>query len=263
MPHIDRNGVRLHYSDSGTGPAVFFQTGGAGDGSMWQAAGYLDALPGRRHLLLDHRGHGRSSQPASIAAHRMDEYMADVLAVLDAAGVERAAMVGYSDGANLFFALAALHPDRVAAVVSIGGVYHPNDTNESRLEAAAAVRRTGTRKFIQKMADDESEPPPAWLMENFAATRAEMIALELEAWAEDPTSCDYFPRISAPTLIVCGELENLDGSAELAVAALPDGKAVVIPGFGHLQAFWRSDMTAPYIAAFMGDRIPVGITEPL
>jgi pimeloyl-ACP methyl ester carboxylesterase len=58
----------------------------------------------------------------------MGEYVADVLAVMDAAGVERAALVGYSDGANLFFRLAAEHPERVAAVVCIGGVYHPDDT---------------------------------------------------------------------------------------------------------------------------------------
>jgi pimeloyl-ACP methyl ester carboxylesterase len=263
MPFVTRAGVRLHYSDSGTGPAVLFQTGGAGDGTMFAQAGYLAALPGRRHLVLDHRGHGRSDQPDGVSRHRMDEYIADVIVVLDAAGVERAALVGYSDGANLFFALAAKHPDRVTAVVDIGGVYHPDDTNDYRIESAARLRRGGTREFILRMAAEESEPPPAWLLENFAATPAEMIALELEAWAESPTSCAYFPLIAAPTLIVCGELENLDGAAELAVAALASGKAVILPGLGHLQAFWRSDLTAPHIAAFMDAHVPAGIGEPL
>ena len=45
MPEVVRDGVRLHYADVGSGPAVFFHTGGGGDGTMWHTAGYLDALP--------------------------------------------------------------------------------------------------------------------------------------------------------------------------------------------------------------------------
>jgi pimeloyl-ACP methyl ester carboxylesterase len=112
------------------------------------------------------------------------------------------------------------------------------------------------------MAAEESQAPPGWLLENFAATSAEMMALELEGWADSPTSCAYFPRVEAPTLIVCGELENADGSVEPARAALPDGEAVILQGLGHLQAFWRCDLTAPHIAAFLDAHVPAGMAEP-
>lgn len=256
MPEITRAGVRLYYADSGRGPAVFWQTGAGGDGRMWQLAGYPGALPGRRHLLIDHRGHGRSGQPAGVETHRLEEYVADAVAVLDAAGVARAALVGYSDGARLLCALAARHPDRVAAVVCIGGVPHPDEDNNERIDSATEVRRLGTRPWLEEMAASEAEPPPGWFLDNLAATDTEMLALELEGWSTAPTIAADYQLITAPTLIVCGEHENPRGEAELAVAALPDGAAVILPGLGHLQAFWHSEITMPHLRRFLDKRVP-------
>jgi pimeloyl-ACP methyl ester carboxylesterase len=258
-----RNGVRLYYSDSGAGPAVFFHTGGGGDGTMWKAAGHVDGLPGWRHLLFDHRGHGRSDKPEELEAHRIDEYIADVIAVLDHAGVDRAAMVGYSDGARLIYSLAARHPERVAAIVGIGGVGLPSDTNDYRLEIATGVRQAGVRTYVEEMSAGETEPAPEWLIENLAATSSDMFALELEGWADSSTECDDFPLIMAPTLILCGERENTDGAAEMAAQALPRGGAVVMPGFGHLQAFWRTDLTVPIISDFLARHVPVPATAQM
>src|SRR5690348_5401967 len=190
---------------------------------MWERAGYLDALPGRRHIVMDHRGHGRSDKPEGIAEHRMEEYAADIIAVLDATGVDRAVTFGYSDGAYLLFMVAARHPERVAAVVGLGGVHHPNETNDARRDGARRIREVGVRTWIEE-GFDEAQPAPAWLIDNLAATPDEMLALELEAWVPAPTGAAYFPAITAPTLIVCGEHENEGGAAELAVAALPDGE---------------------------------------
>jgi len=131
---------------------------------MWQTAGYLDALPGRRHLLLDHRGHGRSGQPKDLEAHRLDEYIADVIAVLDAAGIERTTVIGYSDGARVTYALASHHPERVAAVVGIGGVALPGATYRWRHGLAAEVRQIGFRAWLERMSASETDPAPAWLM---------------------------------------------------------------------------------------------------
>jgi len=252
VPQITRGGVALHYLDVGQGPPIFFHTGGGGDGTMWQSAGYLDALPGRRYILFDHRGHGRSGKPHDLKAHAMDEYVADVIAVLDAAGVERCAVIGYSDGARLLYRLATRHPDRVTAVVGIGGVDHPDDDSAAwRRGLGREIRATGLQTWLESMSGGESEPAPQWLMDNLASTTTEMFVLEVEAWAEDPDECADFPHISAPTLIVCGESENTDGASELAMQALPDGEMAVMPGFGHLQAFWRSDVTGPIIARFL------------
>lgn len=253
MPELTRDGVRLHWSELGSGSCVFWHTGGGGDGSMWERAGYVRALPDRRHILFDHRGHGRSDQPAGLEAHRLEKYVEDVRATLDAAGVARATLVGYSDGAVVTFKFAADHPERVDALVAIGGVSHPDDTFHRRRRLAGEVRELGFKTWLEQMSSAESEAAPDWLMENLATTSTEMFALEVEAWSEEASDYTYLPRISAPTLILCGERENTDGSAELAVQALADGHAIVLPGLGHLQAFWRSDLTAPAIVRFLAE----------
>ncbi|MGH7641469.1 MAG: alpha/beta fold hydrolase [Candidatus Dormibacteria bacterium] len=122
MPEVTRGGVHLHYSDNSTGPAVLFHTGAAGDGRMWEPAGYPDIISPCRQLFLDHRGHGQSDRPTEALAHRLDEYVADVVAVLDHVQVDRVILVGYSAGAKVVYSLAADHPDRVIALACLGGV---------------------------------------------------------------------------------------------------------------------------------------------
>jgi len=256
VPTVNRGGVELFYSEIGSGPATFWHTGGGGDGSMWQTAGCLDALPGRRHILLDHRGHGRSGKPKDRVAHSQDEYIADVLAVLDAVGEEKVAAVGYSDGGYLLYALASRYPERIAALVGIGGVGLPGDTNEYRSQIADQTREYGVRGFIQRMSESESQPAPPWLIKNLCETSDEMFILELEGWLDGPLEADTFPLIQAPTLILCGSREDTDNAAEEAVKVLRTGEKAVIPDFGHLQAFWRTDVTAPIIREFLDRHAP-------
>lgn len=259
MPTVDRGGVRLWYADVGTGPAVLLHTGGCGDSDMWERAGYADALGGARLLSLDHRGHGRSGRPAGLEAHRLPEYVADVVGVLDDAGVERAALVGYSGGAFTAYAVAAGHPDRVTAVVGIGGVELPDEGSDDVAEQARQVRATGTRAAITAMAAAEDEPCPDWLLKNLCGTDTEMFALLLQGLHEGNSEWPWFRTITAPTLIIAGEHEDEQGETAAAAAALADGEHVLLPGFGHLQAFWHGEVTAPLVRDFLVRR---GILDP-
>src|SRR5262245_56838896 len=100
MPSFLRGEVALWWAESGApdGFPVILHTGGAGAGSMWQSGGYVERLAGFRLLLFDHRGHGRSGRPASVEAHRIEEYVADAAALADAVGLDGYAFVGYSFG---------------------------------------------------------------------------------------------------------------------------------------------------------------------
>ena len=73
-----------------------------------------------RVLTFDPRGNGLSDRPADPAAYAEAEYAADALAVLDATGTDRAAIVGHSRGAHRGLLLAADHPERVTAAIFIG-----------------------------------------------------------------------------------------------------------------------------------------------
>ncbi len=252
MPTIKRDGVELYFSDTGTGPALFFHTGGGGDGRMWERAGYTRQLQRTRHLLFDHRGHGRSSCPRDLEAHRVDRYVADVVAVLDALGVDQAVLIGYSAGADVVFRVAAEAPSRCAAIVAIGGPPQPIDLSEWNTALAAHLRAVGMRSLMEEFSASEPEPAPAWLIDNLASTDTEMFALSLEAWTDAPKVWDLLPQIAAPTLLVVGELEQgEDGAAGRAVERLACGQAVVSPGYAHLQNFWHAEVTAPMISAFL------------
>lgn len=253
MPYVSRAGVRLYYEDAGPGPVVLLHTGGGGDGRMWELAGYTTALAGYRTLVMDHRGHGRSDRPAGRPAHRMNEYVADVIAVLDDAGAGRAALVGYSAGAAVAYAVASRHPDRVGAVAGIGAVGAPDEDDGDVTAQVAAIRAGGMRAAMERIAAEEPQPPPGWLIDNLAGTDAEMFALLLEAWASEPGSWADFPAIRAPALIICGENEEPDAAshARLAAQTLTKGSAAVLPGLYHLQAFWRTDRSCPPLAAFL------------
>ena len=251
MPVVDRQGIHLYYDDRGSGPAVLLHTGGGGDCRMWELAGYTEALDGCRQLLMDHRGHGRSDQPVGLAAHAIDEYVADVIAVLDHASVDRAILLGYSSGADVLYRTAAAHPDRCLALVGIGAIPTPFDEPGPSLERAADVRQVGMRALMEGVSAQESEPAPGWLIDNLAQTPADMFAHMLEAWADTPSVLADFPAIAAPTLLICGENEVADGDVARVVDLLANGSAIVIPSFGHLQTFWHAEMTAPLIVDFL------------
>src|SRR5215469_2574881 len=116
MTYVDSGGLRLFYSGSGTGPPVLWHTGGCGDGTMWRTAGYIAALPGYRH---------------------MSRYVEDVIAVFDDAGARRAAMIGYSQGARVAYAVAEAHPDRLAGIAGLDSVPDPAERPEDLRDAAA------------------------------------------------------------------------------------------------------------------------------
>ena len=73
-----------------------------------------------RLILFDKRGTGLSDRVPEEALPTLEERMDDVLAVLDAAGSERAALLGHSEGGNLAVLFAATHPKRTVALVTAG-----------------------------------------------------------------------------------------------------------------------------------------------
>jgi pimeloyl-ACP methyl ester carboxylesterase len=117
---VDRGGVKIGYEVFGDGaPAVVFApTYPIVHSSVWKAQ--VPYLARRfRVINIDPRGNGRSDRPVSPAAYADTEFVADIVAVMDACDVDRAVIVGISDSGWISLLMAALHPERVLGVVAI------------------------------------------------------------------------------------------------------------------------------------------------
>ena len=112
-----RDGVELVWWEwPGGEPPALLMHGIANYGRYWDL--FAREIGGRRRLIApDARGHGDSGKPPS--GYEPEEFVADALAVLDAAGVDRPVVVAHSMGGAHAMLLAAQHPDRVRALVLV------------------------------------------------------------------------------------------------------------------------------------------------
>lgn len=255
MPYVESAGVPIYYEVVGEGFPVVLHTGGGGDGSMWEQGGYVAGLEGFQRILLDHRGHGRSGKPTEIEAHRKERYVADVIAVLDALGIERAAFWGYSGGAAVGYALAAAHPERIAAFVAQGAIGEgDDDTPENQAaiqEMAQAARKCGVGAFVED-AFKEGDVPQ-WFMEQMRSTEGEMFALQVLGSMTWHGPWSVLGDIRCPVLMLVGELEDPEGDNPRAASQIANARCVTFPRLGHLGAYVRSDLALEHAVPFLRD----------
>jgi pimeloyl-ACP methyl ester carboxylesterase/predicted glycosyltransferase len=118
---IDRDGVKIAYEVFGEGdPAIVFVPIDA----IVQSRCFKGQVPylarRSRVVAIDPRGNGRSDRPSVAEAYADTEFVADTIAVMDAAGVDRAVLVGLCTSSWRALLTASLHPDRVLGVVALG-----------------------------------------------------------------------------------------------------------------------------------------------
>lgn len=251
MPSFkSHDGVKLYYDAVGAGPALVLQTGGAGDGSIWRDAGYVDALARvRQCLLFDHRGHGRSDKPALAEAHTMQHYAADVAALLDHAGHERAAFWGYSQGGEIGLGVAALHPERLTSLITTGVIGGP-DRQADAAELAGALVGIRQRGWDEVIDAEGFASLPAWFQRQIRETDPEMLALWWEAYGNwDPWT--RLPTMSVPILMFVGELEDPHEWNTRAARLAPDAQVIRLAGLDHPGAYIHSELVLPAALEFL------------
>ena len=150
---------------AGTGPTrqgspqdapVLLLHGFPGSWRSFDAVASALAAEGRRVLVPEQRGYTSSARPEEVGAYRLERLVADAVAVLDAAGAQRAVVVGHDWGAVVAWALAASRPERVRALVALS-VPHPRafaaglaHDREQRLRSAyiGLLRRRGLAERV-------------------------------------------------------------------------------------------------------------------
>ncbi|MFE3445284.1 alpha/beta fold hydrolase [Nocardia sp. NPDC059180] len=188
---VATNGIELRVVDHGQGPPVVFCHGFPELGFSWRHQVFALAAAGFRTLTPDMRGYGGSSRPARIEDYDIVTLCADLVGLLDEAGLDEAVFVGHDWGASVVWQLAMLHPDRVRAVAGLSVPATPRSAApplsilRSRLgdafymcwfqepgvadaALAADVRRTLQRDGVVSATDlayseDSADAVPEWL----------------------------------------------------------------------------------------------------
>lgn len=236
-------GYTLSYEDAGAGPVIVLIPGATMSAADWRDAGYMDRLAvDHRVLSVDPLGLGLSDKPHDPEAYRWPAVADDVLAVMDAAGVERAVVWGYSRGGGLAAALASEYPDRVAALI-----LH----DESPEDVIA-----GTSPSAHVMALLDGDFAPMWAAFDFSEPdrRHDEEVNDPRAlgalWSAARRFGAAFDlgRVVAPALVIGGD-DDPNGARRCAAALR--AKLQLLPGLDHLQVFSRTDLVMPLIREFL------------
>ena len=236
-------GYWISYEDAGTGFPVVLINGFTGRAAEWRDLGFVDRLaPPYRVLSVDSLGHGLSDKPYAWEAYRAPMIAADLVAAMDDADVERAAVWGYSRGARLAAMVAAEHPDRVAALIA-GGADLVTRTNPEAPAWSDALCRGDWAPFWDELGEASDRDRREIMLCDPRAIGAAEIGSHRSDYVLD------LGRISAPPLLYCGggdDPEAMDATAE----AL--GVPVHIVGDGdHLATFADVDALIPLVLAHL------------
>ena len=126
MDHCTRDGLVFDVRDDGpaSGEAVVLLHGWPQDHTAWQRVTPLLHAAGLRTLAPDQRGYSRGARPSRPTAYGMRELVADVVALLDQAGVDRAHLVGHDWGGSVAWAVAERHPERLRSLTVLSTPHH-------------------------------------------------------------------------------------------------------------------------------------------
>lgn len=245
MPKLDRDGVAIHYDVRGEGPVLLLTHGYSATGGMWD--GQVEALTRRFKLITwDMRGHGESDYPADPAQYSEEATVADMAALLDAAGAKDAVIGGLSLGGYMSLAFHRAHPDRTRALLIIDtGPGYKNDEARAGWNATAIKRaekleaeglpRTGSAEVRQARHRDAS---------GLALAARGMLT------QRDARVIESLPHIKVPSLVVVGADDTpFLAAASYMAAKIPGAKLVTLPDAGHAA---NIDQPAAFNGAVLG-----------
>jgi pimeloyl-ACP methyl ester carboxylesterase len=251
MPFVPVDGVRLHYNVAGSGQRflVFVHAYPAHSGMWAPQRGVFEGE--RRVVMYDVRGLGKSDAPDDARAYSQDRSVADLLALLDYLGADKADICGLSMGGNIALNFAIAHPHRVASLVVSG-------TGSGSDEVATFVARTNDwaltaeREGIAAFADKvmlngvfsefsdrgprERELLRAMIMDNsvvgVAHTAREVIAKRPTI----PALAERLRKMPVRTMVIAGERDAAVAlSTKVMAESIPGARLVTIPGTGHFN----------------------------
>jgi len=237
--YVEHEGARIWYAAYGAGSPVILLHGGLGHSGNW---GYqVPALvsSGYRAVVIDSRGHGRSTRDARPFSYEL--MASDVLAVMDTLHLEKVSLVGWSDGACTALVLAAKAPSRTASVFFFACNMDP--TGVKPFEATPTLNRCFAR-HTKDYAELSATPEH---FKDFVA------AVTLMQQTQPNYSAHDLAKISVPVVIVQSEHDEFIRSEHAAYLArsIPNAELVVLNGVSHFAPLQRPEQFNTAILAFL------------
>jgi class 3 adenylate cyclase len=220
-----------------------------------------------RVILFDKRGMGLSDRGAG--AYTIENVTADAIAVMDAAGSERAALVGVSEGGPAAVMIAAGHPNRVSALI-LYGTYPRLAATDDFPEGVPAEQLHATwRRMAETWGDERSllawgpsaadDPEVSeWWGRLLRSGASPGVIETLGGMYEQLDVRPLLPSIQAPTLVLRREGDRLvpRGLAVALATGIPDAELVELPGEDHLFCAGDADAIVDRIEEFLTGRRP-------
>jgi pimeloyl-ACP methyl ester carboxylesterase len=261
MTEVRRDDLTLFYKDEGQGKPLLLIHGHTLDQRIWDQVAPDLISSEQRVIRPDLRGHGCSSRPPK--GYHWSHHAADMVAVLDAAGVDQATIVGFSLGGGVALELALTTPDRVAELILVAPVMPDRPFEQEFMDNLRAVAKTARSQGIAAamtgpwltsplFASSFTQPgvreKVAEIVRDFPG--AEYLASERDQVKRDWTVPERLGEIKAPTLVVTGahDLPGFAAFADEAAEKIPGARKVVVPDRGHLLPLEAPDQLVKLIA---------------
>jgi pimeloyl-ACP methyl ester carboxylesterase len=266
LTHVDVPGGRLRVAVDGAGPPIVLLHAGVADLRAWDAIVPPLLAAGYRAVRPDTRGYG-----ASTTEDVEFSLESDIVAVLDALGIGRAALVGNSRGGMTAIDTAIAFPARVVAVVGVaaglggfdgGGTPEEMAINEEyeRVDSADPFDADALTEFEAGVWLDGPGQPAGRVEARLRAAFVEMARplnepgrVRGQRIALDPPANDRLAELPCPVLAIAGALDfsEVIAAAERVAAAAPDGRAQVWSDVAHMIGMEQPDRLAAAIVEFL------------
>ncbi len=235
MPYVKSREARIYYETHGSGSPLVFAHGAGGNTQIWwQQAPHFSAK--HRVMTFDHRCFGRSvCKPEAFKPELFGE---DLVAVLDAEGIDRVALVCQSMGGWTGMRMALDHPDRLSCLVlcgTPGGIVTDQIiAAAARIAEGAAVDGIGGNAALAK-SFQKNEPALTFLYDQIGSHNTGFSPRLLGELASARIDPDELKSYSVPTLVLSGEEDALFPTESIREIAelIPESELKTVPGSGH------------------------------
>lgn len=238
--YVENDGARIWYASYGSGKAVILLHGGLGNSGNWGYQVPALLLSGYRAVVIDSRGHGRSTRDTQPYSYEL--MASDVLAVMDQLNLEEAGLVGWSDGACTALVLASNHPERAAGVFFFACNMDPSGTKE--IEFGPTLQRC----FSRHVKDYARLSPTPDQFEEFSE------AVGLMQRTQPNYSEQDLAQIRVPVAIVQSEQDEFikREHAEYLARNIPNAEFIFLPGMSHFAPLQRPEQFNRAMLGFLG-----------